>query len=566
MSDALEQASLIMVPSGYENGTLGSLKPTDGTGDFTFSRGSDISATRVNEQGYIEKGYENLLLNSNLFDNGGIPPTIWSTINTSVVSGQSGYDGSSDAYLLSNNSTGGYLRQVISVSGVNTFSVYVKAGNSNWVALLGVGAGAIYFDLQNGVSGIGATINSIEPIGNDGWYRCSITTSVSISQFRIYAADGDQSTSASSSVYIQDAMLNQGLVAYPYVETTTAPVAGGILEDMPRLDYSDSSCPALLLEPQRTNLVPSSEYLSSIPWNSNTLTFSWDTSLLNLEGYYGVQKVVGIGTAVYNNIASGVNTGEKLCYSIWAKSSSNANFKFGGLYGGENATFDVSTGNLVAQGIQLDSYEVIEYGNGWRRYIIVINYSGAGGNKAYGHIEWNDASQPVYLYGFQLEQDATYPTSYIPTYGTSQTRLAEDLELPSLSSVFDSSGDYTCFFEVGRLSSSSEAQFLYIRSAVFNYITLNAGTKLQVSLYDGIGTTSGLSIDDFIVGTTAKAAVKVEGSTSSIFINGEKIKTSNVVPRNFDRYQKNINHLKYQEVYFPTALSDDECIALTTIS
>jgi len=563
MSDALEQASLIMVPSGYENGTLGSLKPTDGTGDFTFSRGSDISATRVNEQGYIEKGYENLLLNSNLFDNGGIPPTIWSTINTSVVSGQSGYDGSSDAYLLSNNSTGGYLRQVISVSGVNTFSVYVKAGNSNWVALLGVGAGAIYFDLQNGVSGIGATINSIEPIGNDGWYRCSITTSVSISQFRIYAADGDQSTSASSSVYIQDAMLNQGLVAYPYVETTTAPVAGGILEDMPRLS---GSCPALLLEPQRTNLVPSSEYLSSIPWNSNTLTFSWDTSLLNLEGYYGVQKVVGIGTAVYNNIASGVNTGEKLCYSIWAKSSSNANFKFGGLYGGENATFDVSTGNLVAQGIQLDSYEVIEYGNGWRRYIIVINYSGAGGNKAYGHIEWNDASQPVYLYGFQLEQDATYPTSYIPTYGTSQTRLAEDLELPSLSSVFDSSGDYTCFFEVGRLSSSSEAQFLYIRSAVFNYITLNAGTKLQVSLYDGIGTTSGLSIDDFIVGTTAKAAVKVEGSTSSIFINGEKIKTSNVVPRNFDRYQKNINHLKYQEVYFPTALSDDECIALTTIS
>ena len=65
MSTALEAASLIMVPSGYDNGVLGSVKPTDGTGDFTFSRGSDISATRVNEDGYIEKGYENLLLQSN---------------------------------------------------------------------------------------------------------------------------------------------------------------------------------------------------------------------------------------------------------------------------------------------------------------------------------------------------------------------------------------------------------------------------------------------------------------------------------------------------------------------
>ena len=68
MANALEAASLVMIPSGYENGTLGSLKPTDGTGDFTFSRGSDISATRVNEDGYIEKGYENLLYPSNDFN------------------------------------------------------------------------------------------------------------------------------------------------------------------------------------------------------------------------------------------------------------------------------------------------------------------------------------------------------------------------------------------------------------------------------------------------------------------------------------------------------------------
>ena len=65
-------------------------------------------------------------------------------------------------------------------------------------------------------------------------------------------------------------MLNQGMVSYPYVETTTAPVAGGILEDMPRLDYS-GSCPALLLEPQRTNLIPYSEYFDYLMVQLGTL-------------------------------------------------------------------------------------------------------------------------------------------------------------------------------------------------------------------------------------------------------------------------------------------------------
>ena len=61
-------------------------------------------------------------------------------------------------------------------------------------------------------------------------------------------------------IYIQDAQLEQGLVARDYIETTTAAVEGGITDNVPRLDYTDSSCPALLLEPQRTNLVPNSEY------------------------------------------------------------------------------------------------------------------------------------------------------------------------------------------------------------------------------------------------------------------------------------------------------------------
>src|SRR5210317_81278 len=177
MSNALEQASLIMVPSGYEDGTLGSLKPLDGSGDFTFSRGSDISATRVNADGYIEKGYENLLLQSNQFD------TTWSTSSANVTSGQTGYDGTNDAWILDKSSFAGQVKQSISISGVNTLSVYLKAGTLNFARIVTTtGLVSVTIDLSNGVfasvSG-GIISKTIESSGN-GFYKVSISFAESI--------------------------------------------------------------------------------------------------------------------------------------------------------------------------------------------------------------------------------------------------------------------------------------------------------------------------------------------------------------------------------------------------
>jgi hypothetical protein len=77
-----------------------------------------------------------------------------------------------------------------------------------------------------------------------------------LSLFRIYPTDGGTSAIIGT-IYIQDAQLEQGLVAQPYIETTTAAVYEGITDNLPRLDYSGgASCPSLLLEPSRTNLYP----------------------------------------------------------------------------------------------------------------------------------------------------------------------------------------------------------------------------------------------------------------------------------------------------------------------
>ena len=94
----------------------------------------------------------------------------------------------------------------------------------------------------------------IESVGN-GWYRCSITTNQTIGIVRIYPAQANNDNSGTSgSIYIQDAMLNQGLVAYPYLETTIANAINALTDNEPRYDWSSGSA-ALLLEPSRTNVI-----------------------------------------------------------------------------------------------------------------------------------------------------------------------------------------------------------------------------------------------------------------------------------------------------------------------
>ena len=77
-------------------------------GDFTFSRGTNLSATRISASQLIEKGRENIMLRSNEFDNAS-----WVKTNTTLTSGQTGYDGSSNAWLLSKSAANGHIRPTV---------------------------------------------------------------------------------------------------------------------------------------------------------------------------------------------------------------------------------------------------------------------------------------------------------------------------------------------------------------------------------------------------------------------------------------------------------------------
>ena len=65
MANLLDEASILLTPTAYDNGSMLAVKPENGDGDFTFSRNS--AATRVNAQGLVENVQ---ILSSNLVSNG----------------------------------------------------------------------------------------------------------------------------------------------------------------------------------------------------------------------------------------------------------------------------------------------------------------------------------------------------------------------------------------------------------------------------------------------------------------------------------------------------------------
>ena len=143
-------------------------------------------------------------------------------------------------------------QNISSVSGVYTYSVYAKEGTLSQVGLRNSGgADRVIFNLSNGTIATQAgnvAHKNIEDIG-DGWYRCSATFTDASTGYQVYV---DWNESDAGFIYIQDAQAELGLVAMDVLTSGATTAKAGILEDMPRIDYT-SGTGALLLEPGRTN-------------------------------------------------------------------------------------------------------------------------------------------------------------------------------------------------------------------------------------------------------------------------------------------------------------------------
>jgi len=599
-------ASSASAVGGTNTGKVYSIKPTDGSGDFTFERGSDITATRVNSSGLIEKGRENLLLQSNQFD------TTWSLNSVSVTSGQSGYDGSTDAWLLETNSSSGRLEQSVSLSGVHTLSFYAKKGTVDYAAFFGIESGGLHprawFNLSNGtIPNSNHIIDaSMLDIGG-GWYRCSVTFDKPVNTVRIYPTNisNNFAVGAGENIYIQDAQLEQGLVATDYIETTTAPLRAGLLEDEPRFDYHNSAsatpntCPSLLLEPERTNLIEYSEYLGEeLTGNRMAINDVVDTSP---EGVVNASKLVPdtTPTSTHQSNTGGYGSfvsGDKITISMFAKADGfdGIILRFldgsGAFTSNRIAYFDLNRGRWKNQsmdgttGVMTGEVGMEDYGNGWYRCFATATADASGdvniripvadvtAQDTYDETFTGDNTSGVLIYGLQLEA-GYYPTSYIPTYGTAATRGMDNCS----NAIANTSGYYwTLFidyanFHPGDVSGDNSIVFKDSSDVtIFALWGLNGGFTIR----SFSGDTNGNYYTGNQFGKTAKAIIRYDGSEIGLFIDGVKqTLTFSASETNFNQLYK-VNLLRSSEnkynfnqmLIFPEALSDIDCEILTGTS
>ena len=138
-------------------------------------------------------------------------------------------DGTQNADKITKSASNALIRQFITTTGANTFSVYVKKGSLYWVRLYiasSTESAECWFDLENGLTGFtSGNPESVEIVSlSNGWYKCIITKNTTdITNFRIYPSQADDDTSGTSGdIYIYGAQVETLSYATSYIPTNGA--------------------------------------------------------------------------------------------------------------------------------------------------------------------------------------------------------------------------------------------------------------------------------------------------------------------------------------------------------
>lgn len=530
-----DDASLLQIPSGYKDDKLYSIKPTDGAGDFTFSRdGSGASvATRINSSGLIEKGHTNQVLKSNNFGDG-----TWIQSQTTRTSGQAGYDGTNDAWEITRASGGAMaLQQTQTLSGVYTFSIYVKINTANGIALnfgsLGAGEFARFnisdADQTAAATSAGLIASTQTYVGND-FYRISITGNTTQTSVRIYttSADGTAGVGTGATYIIQDAQVQKGLVMTDYIETDAAEASAGLLGDMPRLDYSDgASCPCVLMEPARENKLAHSEYFGA--WTAQTgITITDNTTeTLSPEGVNNAAKITSTDgtTGFYLTDLSITNPASRTIY-------------LKGAAGGETLALKDGSGNGGTTSITLTTE--------WVRYEHKTTNTGDTYQGLY--VDDIPSGATIYAYGAQFEEHPTATaveanaTSYVPTYGTAVERAFDQT---SELTYDDDLTSVVLFGEITMADAVRDAGGYNIRlrrtstPGGFVGIYRNSTSSKRMAAFRVANNSNTALIDQQTTAEHIKISIQYNATNGSVkvFVNGSNALASPITSTDFDEFK-----------------------------
>lgn len=599
-STLLQSATFLLIPSGYKAGTAYSVSPSNGNGDLSWTRGSSGSRTLSN--GSVELPRTNHLTNS-VFAGGvvGSPGTLPTGYTQGTTGGLSrevvgfGIENGLNYFDLRLSGTANANVSTLNLSNLAaattdqtwTHSLYAKAINSapNAIRLV-----QVEFDITSSYLTEWASLN-FTLTSNLERYVFTRTTSGGINTARVqtalyFAITNGQYYDFTVRLAAPQMELSSSVSEWIATQGTARTTFAGITQDgtsatnVPRLSYMYESCPALLLEPQRTNSILNSVFAGSgstpISWNrpAGTGSSSLTTSTIGSGVQACSQSATNERPFIEQTISVLANT--TYYYSVYIESVT-------GTVNYDNIMIFVTlpTGATTSYFLNNVSITGSSQATSGRLGIRLVVGSTAGNvTLRIGLGVANTATGTILFSRPQFEQ-GSFPTTFIPTTTAPSTRNVDRF---SRDNIRDN----------GLIGTISGTWFVELRNNI-QYVRDAATFPLFISSTSTSGASSNsiefrvasasssrLAILKRINGTgtpllttttdTIKVAIKWNSTRLFLWVNGSEVSLTGGVEtfavNNFqflNGFGTDVPLFIQQMALFNTALSDSSCQALTTL-
>jgi hypothetical protein len=383
--------------------------------------------------------------------------------------------------------------------------------------------------------------------------------------------------------------------------TATRVNSSGVIEtvnaNIPRLDYLDGTCPKLLLEPQRTNLILQSQDISSASWSKPSSPVVVTNVAIAPDGTTTADSIQSTDTSGFKSIkqTNSFTANSTFTFSFFVKKETSRT-NYGGvgfsITGGTTKSvfviFDETNGTQInlSNSTLTPTLKTETFGN-YYRFSITITDNGSNTTvttEIYSTLSVNGTSFGIgigsarTIWGSQLEL-GSFATSYIATTTATVTRNVDSGSKIAISSLIGSTeGTIFCqlqalanYSDFSRISISDATQNNKISIGYSSTNTIQAVLSVAGSVIVNFNT-SGISITN-----NNKIAFKYKLNSFTLFVNGVSIATLSSGAIFSASTLTNIYFTDGNGSSFPiygklsslalwkTALSDSECVTLTTL-
>ena len=357
-------------------------------------------------------------------------------------------------------------------------------------------------------------------------------------------------------------------------DTATRVNSSGLIETVlankPRLDYLGSTCPKLLLEPQRTNLNLDSQDVSSGNWLSSNVAISVNQTN-SPSGVQNADLITGNAGTSVKYVSPVISAGGPYTFSCFVKSGTQQFIQLMDVNDVQHyANFDIINKTVGNNGSKTTS-KIEDYGNGWLR--LSSYFSGSGFYPRVYFVNsltaaWNATSTSTnnfYLWGVQSET-ASYATSYIPTTTASVTRNADSCNKTGISSLIGQT-EGTILWDINFNTRNISGGYFGLRDiSIPNYIMFGFGSSsFNAQIYN-----SGTNIiySTFSNSSTGrfKLCIAYKNNDYVFYANGNLIGSASTgtVPTCNEVFNQT-EYLVNSILLWKTRLTNQELVTLTTI-